>query len=132
MKTIITASVVLVLEERNGTGEEQEASSVCRHSFFASLLLYKCYPSAFEPLTQSTEGGVSVFVRTCAIRCPAKRLFVFLVFLLASFLLVEGPDSVRSCLLILGLDSSFRLLGKSFSQPFHVDAEAVIRRRHAC
>jgi hypothetical protein len=24
------------------------------------------------------------------------------------------------------------LLGKSFSQPFHIDAEAVICRRHVC
>jgi hypothetical protein len=66
-----------------------------------------------KPLNPSREG-VSL-VRTCAIRCPAKRLLVFLVFLLASFFLVESLDSIRSCLCVLGLDRSFSLLGKSFS-----------------
>ena len=47
-----------------------------------------------KPLNPSREG-VSL-VRTCAIRCPAKRLLVFPVFLLASFFLVESLDSIRS------------------------------------
>ena len=103
---------------------------------FAGIFRLPCYcinatpRIRVEPLNPSREG-VSL-VRTCAIRCPAKRLLVFLIFLLASFFLVGRPDRVRGCLRMLFLDRSFGLLGQPFSQPFHVEAEAVICRRHAC
>jgi len=84
-----------------------------------------------ESLVPSPREGIGL-VRTCAIRCPAKRLFVFLIFMFARLFLVKRLDSIRSCLRILGLDGSISLLVQSFSQPVHIDAEAVICRRHAC
>ena len=82
---------------------------------FAGIFRLPCYcinaipRIRVEPLDPSREGvGL---VRTCAIRCPAKRLLVFLIFMLASFFLVECLDSIRSCLRVLCLDRSFGLMG---------------------
>lgn len=74
------------------------------------------------------EGGSCV--RTCAVRCPAKSLLVFLIFPFAGLLFIEHFHCILSRVHVSGLHGSFRLVGQPFAQTFDVDAEAAVSRRH--
>ena len=76
--------------------------------------------------------GGGYVVRTCTIRCPAKRLLVFLILFFTGLLFIEHFHGILSGVHVRGLHGSFRLVGQPFAQAIDVDAEADISRRHDC
>ena len=80
----------------------------------------------------SAAIGRGYVVRTCTIRCPAKSLLVFLVFLFFGLLFIEHFHCILSRIHVRGLHGSFRLVGQPLTQAIDVDAEAAISRRHDC
>lgn len=83
-------------------------------------------------LRSTATGGRGYVVRTCTIRCPAKSLLVFLIFLFIGLFLVEHFHSILSGVYVRGLHGSFGLVGQPLAQAIDVDAEAAISRRHGC
>ena len=83
-------------------------------------------------LGSTAIGGGGYVVRTCAIRCPAKRLLVFLIFLFAGLFFIEHFHSILSGVHVRGLDGSFGVVGQPLAQAIDVDAEAAFSRRHNC
>ena len=83
-------------------------------------------------LGSTAIGGRGYVVRTCTIRCPAKSLLVFLIFLFFGLLIIEYFHCILSRIHVRGLHGSFRLVGQPLAQAIDVDAEAAVSRRHDC
>lgn len=83
-------------------------------------------------LGSTAIGGRGYVVRTCTIRCPAKCLFVFLIFLFIGLFLIEHFHSILSGVHVRGLHGGFRVVGQPLAQAIDVDAEAAFSRRHDC
>jgi hypothetical protein len=77
---------------------------------------FACYCILAIPFmlgSTAIEGGF--VVRTCAIRCPAKSLLVFLIFLFAGLLFIEHFHCILSRAHVIGLHRSFRLVRQPFA-----------------